>query len=290
MKKQLLLFVLTCAFAMMGALQTQAQEEVIDGLFEKQHVINREPVPYPSIREADVMWAKRVWRIIDLREKMNLPLYYPTTPMDDRLSLIDLLMEGIKNGEITAYSADTEDEFTTSISYEDVMSNMGAETRIEEVEQEDGTFEEKEVSRGPQTRQVKQIMIKEIWFFDRNYSKLDVRVMGICPIREFTDEDMEDDEDAEDAGVVKQQAFWVYFPEARDLLAQHEVFNPRNDAQRRSFDDIFIKRHFNGYIVQEANVYDNRSIESYTVGKEAVLESERIEEDIFNWEQDVWEF
>ncbi|MFO8001392.1 MAG: gliding motility protein GldN, partial [Marinilabilia sp.] len=133
MKKQLLLFVLTCAFAMMGALQTQAQEEVIDGLFEKQHVINREPVPYPSIREADVMWAKRVWRIIDLREKMNLPLYYPTTPMDDRLSLIDLLMEGIKNGEITAYSADTEDEFTTSISYEDVMSNMGAETRIEEV-------------------------------------------------------------------------------------------------------------------------------------------------------------
>ncbi|MFW5753340.1 MAG: gliding motility protein GldN, partial [Marinilabiliaceae bacterium] len=75
MRKQLLIFVLTCAFGMMASMQAPAQEEVIDGLFEKKHVQNRRPVPYPSIREADVMWAKKVWRIIDLREKMNLPLY-----------------------------------------------------------------------------------------------------------------------------------------------------------------------------------------------------------------------
>jgi hypothetical protein len=73
-------------------------------------------------------------------------------------------------------------------------------------------------------------------------------------------------------------------------LAQHEVFNPRNDTQRRSFDDIFIKRYFGSYIAQEANVYDNRPIEEYTVGKEAILESKRIENEIFQWEQDLWEF
>ncbi|MFW6044013.1 MAG: gliding motility protein GldN, partial [Marinilabiliaceae bacterium] len=159
----------------------------------------------------------------------------------------------------------------------------------EEIEQEDGTVEEREVTRGAQTREVKQIMVKEMWYFDKNYSRLDVRVLGLCPIREYTDEDMEGEEGEEDA-VVKEQAFWVYFPEARDLLAQYEVFNPQNDAQRRSFDDIFIKRHFGSYVVQEANVFDNRTIESYTVGKEAVIESERVEEEIFNWEQDVWEF
>ncbi|MGM0376251.1 MAG: gliding motility protein GldN [Bacteroidota bacterium] len=293
MKKQLLIFVLTCAFGMMASMQAPAQEEVIDGLYEKQHVENRRPVPYPSIREADVLWAKKVWRIIDLREKKNLPLYYPTTPMDDRFSLIDLLLEGIKNGEVTAYSADTEDEFKNTMSYDDVMSSMGAETRVEEIEQEDGTIEEREVTRGAQTREVKQVMIKEMWYFDRNYSRLDVRILGLCPIREYTDEDLEGEEGeegGEGAGVVKEQAFWVYFPEARDLLAQHEVFNPNNDAQRRSFDDIFIKRNFGGYVVQESNVYDNRNIDSYTVGKEAVIESERVEEEIFNWEQDVWEF
>ena len=289
MRKQLLIFVLTCAFGMMASMQAPAQEEVIDGLFEKQHVENRRPVPYPSIREADVLWAKKVWRIIDLREKMNLPLYYPTTPMDDRYSLIDLLLEGIKNGEITAYSADTQDEFKNTMSFDDVMSAMGAETTIEQIEQEDGTMEEQEVTTGAQTRQVKQVMVKEMWYFDRNYSRLDVRVLGLCPIREYIDEDMEGEEGAGNA-VVKEQAFWVYFPEARDLLAQHEVFNPQNDAQRRTFDDIFIKRHFGSYVVQESNVYDNRSIESYTVGKEAVLESQRVEEEIFNWEQDVWEF
>ena len=289
MRKQLLIFVLTCAFGMTTSMQAPAQDEVIDGLFEKQHVVNRRPVPYPSIREADVLWAKKIWRIIDLREKMNLPLYYPTTPMDDRFSLIDLLLEGIKNGEITAYSPDTQDEFTTTMSYDDVMSNMGSETRVEEIEQEDGTIEEREVSRGPQTREVKQVMVKEIWYFDRNYSKLDVRILGLCPIRQYTDENV-DVEEGEDASVVKQQVFWVYFPEARDLLAQYEVFNPNNDAQRRSFDDVFIKRHFGSFVVQEANVYDNRTIESYTVGKEAVLESQRVEEEIFNWEQDVWEF
>ena len=236
-----------------------------------------------------MLWAKKVWRIIDLREKMNLPLYYPTTSMDDRFSLIDLLLEGIKNGEITAYSTDTQDEFKNEMSYDDVMTQMGAETTMENIEQEDGTMEQREVSRGPQTRQVKQVMVKEIWYFDRNYSRLDVRILGLCPIREYTNEDVEA-EDGEGAAVVKEQAFWVYFPEARDLMAQHEVFNPQNDAQRRSFDDIFIKRHFGSYVVQESNVYDNRSIESYTVGKEAVLESQRVEEEIFNWEQDVWEF
>jgi gliding motility associated protien GldN len=175
------------------------------------------------------------------------------------------------------------------MAYDDVMSAMGAETRVEEIQQEDGTYEEREVSIGPQTRQIKQVMVKEMWYFDRNYSKLDVRILGICPIRQYADEDMESDE-GEGGAVVKQQAFWVYFPEARDLLAQYEVFNPYNDAQRRSFDDIFIKRHFGSYIVRESNVHNNRSIDSYTVGKEAVLESERIEQEIFNWEQDVWEF
>lgn len=289
MRKQLLIFGLICGFCLIGVSSTTAQEEVIDGLFEKQHVVNRKPVPYPSIREADVIWAKKVWRIIDLREKMNLPLYYPTTPMDDRYSLIDLLMKGIEDNVITPYSADTDDEFKVVLDQDDVMSKMGAGTEIVMIEQEDGPPIEQEVVQGAQTHTVKQIMVKEIWYFDRNYSRLDVRILGLCPIREYVQEGMEDAE-GEDGAVVKQQAFWIYFPEARDLFAQHEVFNPMNDSQRRSFDDIFIKRHFGSYITQEANVFDNRNIEEYTVGKEAILESKRIEQEIFEWEHDVWKF
>ncbi len=294
MRKQLLIFGLLIVFGF-GSFSVNAQEEVIDGLFEKQHVSNRQPVPYPSIREADVLWSKKVWRVIDLREKMNLPLYYPTTPMDDRYSLIDLIMEGVVGepgdgvlGEITAYSANTDDEFEVPLESEDeILKTMGAGTETVMIEQEDGTSEEQEVVQGAQTVEVKQFLVKEIWYFDRNYSRLDVRILGLCPIREYVEEGMEE---AEDGGVVKRQTFWIYFPEARDLFARYEVFNPQNDSQRRSFDDVFIKRHFGSYIVQEANVHDNRTIEDYTVGKEAVLESKRIEEEIFQWEQDLWEF
>jgi gliding motility associated protien GldN len=300
MRKQLLILFLIGAFGF-SALNLSAQRNddnlPIDGLFEKQHVVNRKPVPYPSIREADVLWAKKIWRIIDLREKMNLPLYYPTTPMDDRYSLIELILRGVVGevgdgvlGDITAFSSMSEDEFKVPLeSEDDILKTLGAGTNTVMIEQEDGSMVEQQVVEGAKTYQVKQFMVKEIWYFDRNYSRLDVRILGLCPIREYVEDDLGDAAGA-DGGVVKNKAFWVYFPEVRDLFAQHEVFNPMNDAQRRSFDDIFIKRYFGSYIVQEANVFDNRTIESYTVGKEAVLESKRIEQEIFQWEHDVWKF
>ncbi len=78
--------------------------------------------------------------------------------------------------------------------------------------------------------------------------------------------------------------------EVRDLLSTSLVLNPSNDAQQMSFDDLFIKRFFSSYIVQESNVYNNRLISSYLNGKEAILESKRIENKIFNFEQDLWEY
>lgn len=132
---------------------------------------------------------------------------------------------------------------------------------------------------------MKQILVKEVWFFDRNYSRLDVRIIGMCPIREYS----KSTGDGGEEEIAKKQAFWIYFPQARDLLARNEVFNPRNDAQRRTFDDIFMKRYFGSYIVRESNVY-NRRIDQYAVGMEAMLESDRIKMDIFDFEHDLWEF
>jgi len=94
----------------------------------------------------------------------------------------------------------------------------------------------------------------------------------------------------ENSQVQRRKVFWVYYPEARELLASTQVYNPFNDSRRMSFDDLFIKRYFNSYIVQESNVYNNRAINQYLSGKEAMLESKRIEDKIFNFEQDLWEY
>jgi gliding motility associated protien GldN len=273
---------LSFAFIGFGYSTTVEAQHVLDNIYAKEHMINHRPVPYPSIREADVMSAKRIWRVIDLREKMNLPLYYPTTRMDDRFSLIGLLLHGIQYEGLTAFSAKADDEFKVRIGYEEVLQEMGSTTDTTEVlNPVTNQMEQVTLVKEVRSDEVKQILVKEVWYFDRNYSRLDVRVIGICPIREFANENGE---------IVKKQAFWIYYPEVRPLLARHEVFNATNDAQRRSFDDIFIKRYFGSYIVKEANVFNNRGIQDYAVGVEAMLESNRIRNEIATLEHDLWEF
>lgn len=282
MKKVFLLLVIV-GFSLTS--QTIKAQDVLDGLYVKEHVTNNRPIPFPYIREADVMWAKKVWRIIDLRERINLPLYYPIQPMDDRYSLIELLIHGIQYEGLTAYSAKNNDEFKVPMSLEQVMEGMGAVADTQQIQNVvTGQWEQKIIAGERKSDEIKQIMVKEIWFFDRNYSKLDVRILGLCPIREYVDNIGGEER------LNKKQVFWVYFNQARDLFARHEVFNPKNEAQRRTFDDIFIKRYFGSYIVREANVYSNRNIDMYAQGLEAMLESEKIKNDISTFEHDLWEF
>ncbi len=75
------------------------------------------------------------------------------------------------------------------------------------------------------------------------------------------------------------------------MLTHTAVFNNKNDAQSISFDDLFFKRRFDSYIIRETNEYNNRSISSYKKGGiPNMLESERIQTDIFNTEHDLWEY
>jgi gliding motility associated protien GldN len=83
--------------------------------------------------------------------------------------------------------------------------------------------------------------------------------------------------------------FWLYYPECRYVFASADVFNLFNDAQRRTYEDLFQKRYFSSYIVKEANVYD-RSIVEFARGMDALAESERIKEELFNLEHDLWHY
>lgn len=246
---------------------------------------SKHPMPIPVAREADILWSQMIWRIIDVREKINQPLYFPTVPVEGLTSLAALLIKGIENQQITAFDARTDDDFKTPLTMEEVKKAFGAVTDTVEVQNFDtGEMEKRAVEGEIRYESIKQIMIKEEWYFDKANSRLQVRIIGICPIQEFT-------RDQDESGTLqRRKVFWVYYPQARELLAANQVFNPDNDARRMSFDDLFIKRYFNSYIVQESNVFNNRTINSYLEGKEAMLESKRIEDRIFNLEQDLWEY
>ena len=266
----------------------QAQDNLTE-VYVKEHIPHKIPVPSPYIREADVMWAKIMWRVIDLREKLNMPLYYPTRPIANRWNLITLLLYGIDNEGLTAYSTDDPlNEFKVPMTKEQVDAAMGA--KIDTIRVPDpntGELVTKVIQKERQLDEVKQIMIKEKWFFDRQHSTMQVRILGFCPIRLHLREDEAGNPTDEQ---IKSKTFWIYFPEARKIMADHEIYNRFNDAQHISFDDFFFQRRFSSYITAETNVYNNRLIMDYASGIETLYESEKIKESLFKMEHDLWEY
>ncbi len=283
--KKILIFLGGLAL-MFGTPKQEAQAQVVDGAYKRADLYSRKPTPLPYVREADVMWRKKVWRIIDLREKMNQPMYFPTQEIEGRSNLVNLLIQGIKDGKLTAYDAKNDDEFKIPMTFEQVKEAFGATTRTRKIRDVDtGELVEKVVAGEIRSEEIKQFMIKEEWYFDKQSSTMNVRIIGLCPIREYFRDD-----DPTQENVQRQQVFWIYYPEARDLLAGNEIFNTQNTARNASFDDVFLKRKFNSYIVKEENIYNNRAISQYMTGRNAMLESKKIENAIFDYEQNLWEY
>ncbi len=275
--------------------QSDIKEPLVnDGVYERETIKQRIPVPYPHLREADMIWTKRVWRIVDLRQRMNHPLYFPTSRMYDRSSLVQRLLDAIKYNEINAYDAGVDDEFSALISYDQILAKLEAQdTERKDVSPITGRDTTIIIPGQIRWNEIRELEIKEEWFFDKQHSTMHVRIIGICPIRVYTriPQGATDDDFNLQGETLRTRLFWVYYPHARSVLANTAAFNPNNDAQRNSFDDIFFKRIFSSYIVQESNVHNNRRIQEYVFGGlPNMQESERIRSEIFNWEHDVWEY
>jgi len=301
MKKVILLLVATI-FTYVGVnAQDVLTTEEMNSVYKKEKHHEKKVQHYAPLRQADVMWSRKVWREIDLRQKINHPFYYPenngivgAAVTGDRKSLIDVIYSAIKEGSITAYgNAVYDDEMRVPMTQQEINSVGGAKEEIIEVQDWDAIAlgadpEDAWITKTnivPFNRNtVKKWRLKEEWFFDKQRSVMDVRIVAIAPLKEDRDE-----VNGQILGTFSP-LFWVYFPEAREILINAEVFNlVKNDAERRTYDDIFWKRMFSSTITKEANVMD-RKINEYMVGLDALLEAERIKTEIFNMEHDLWEY
>ena len=269
---------------------TAANAQVINpppqqGAYKRSATGNRAPIMYTSIREADVMWSKKVWRRIDLRQKMNYPYYYPVDPIAGRKSLFEVISVGLfTNGTLTAYDPgplSDNDQFDIALSTKEAKNKIESYDSVEVY-----LIEEDETILVPDTTiitsaDVIMYEIIEEWFFDKQRSVMDVRIIGICPMIEKKDE-----ETGEIRGLMP--LFWIYFPALRFELSQYKAFNRQNGV-RLTYEDMFQKRMFSSYIIKEDNVYD-RFINEYTAGIDALLEAEKIKNEIFFYEHDLWHY
>lgn len=244
----------------------------------------KKPVPYSYIREADVMWAKNIWRVIDLRHRQNMPLRYPLegSMAGDRYSLFGLLMEGIKTEEITPY------EWNGALGWRDLfgktttLANIYEATGGDSIPDDEGNF----LRMSQDTRNITQFQLQEQWFFDKKHSVMKVRIIALAPVYY----QLYDDQNNLLPAPRPRIPFVVPFEQCRRLFATHAVYNPNNDAQPISFDDLFFQRRFSSTIIAESNVFGNRMLNEYKLGDDVLLESEKIKKDLFVMEHDLWEY
>lgn len=248
-----------------------SQTKVLDGVVEKTLMKDRQVLKHPTPREADVFWEKRIWRVIDVREKMNLPFMNPEAPF------FSILKNAAMNGELNLYSAH-DDKFSKKVTE---FEGIFFENDTVEIIDENYDVSFVPVFNEYNYEDIKRFRIKEVWFFDENTSTLQVRILGIAPMKDVFDEN----------GNFRYEKplFWVYFPELRNVIARHEVYLAGNDHQVMSWDDLFEMRFFASVIYKEGNVY-NRRIKDYMEGIDRLFEADKIKQELFNFEHDLWSY
>ena len=258
-----------------------------DAAYEKNLVKDRQPLAYEDIREDDAVFVVRVWREIDAREKINLPFRYAATEDNGSQRFISILLKAIKDNEVTAFSGD-DDRFTTPITPEDAMGAFGGGFDTSKQFDRDGNvigYQVRPKATDPDS--IYKFRLKEEWIFDKESSRLFVRILGVAPVIPYklsTGDIVANSE---------RPVWWVYYPDIRAVLSKYDVYNPKNFGARMTWEELFESRMFSSYIVQSTlnnpyNIPLSAAYPNNTLFR--LLEGEKIKDKIFNYEQALWEY
>jgi gliding motility associated protien GldN len=256
-----------------------------DNAFSKAGLTARTPLPYENLRWDDALYAEKVWRELDLREKMNQVFRYDAQDDNGSQLFIDLLFRAIEKDSVTAWA---DDRFTTPLSGQELaMQTAGGYDTAERKKIDDPSIVESLIvtKKVFDSKSVLKLRIKEEWVFDRESSRMFCRILGIAPVMIRYN----------DNGSVRgnQVMFWIHYPDLRASLAKYEVYNPKNMGQSRmTWEELFESRMFSSYILK--STLDNaaaKNIRQYIKDPIlALLEGDNIKEKIFNFEQDLWSY
>ncbi len=283
--KRLLLTILLCSIATLGL--TQGANDFYPTGLESQ----QKPIPYPFLREADVVWSTTLWKTIDLNEAFNQFFYFPTEREDPtgKISLAFVLWKALEDGELPIFE---DDELKVPLDAELFIKRYTkADTITLEIGYDEDDNELYQTYIRPhyfESYEIKQYSLREVWFIGKQDTRQDSRRIALAPIKDI----FRSLASGEDIYMGRSAIFWVPMqnPFVRNILARNSsFFDGNNDVGQPSWDYVFVNQLYNAYITRESNRY-NRTISTYLTGQDALLEAEAIEERVFDIGSDMWEY
>jgi gliding motility associated protien GldN len=255
-----------------------------DGAVDKSFINERTPLPYENLRWDDALYSEKVWRELDLREKMNQPFRFEAEDDNGSQMFFDILMNAIKKDSVVAFS---DDRFTTPLA-EAEMGNLTSGGPLDTNAVRDPNDPNKIVKwvvsqESFDPKAITKLRIKEEWVFDREASRLFVRILGIAPVKTIQ----------RGNSTQNEVMFWVYYPDLRQTLAKYEVYNPKNLGYgRMTWEELFESRMFSSYITKSTLDNPGNKVIRQMIKDPilALLEGDNIKERIFNYEQDLWSY
>lgn len=281
-------------YAQSNLLNAKKPSDIGKKTAEQKAVDNDKPLEYGYVDDRDILWSKVVWEFVDLNERLNLPFYYPVDTMNvssDRRSLFDTLLKGIKNGDITEVYDDS--YFTAKMTKAEINSKLfrvdTTAAGFDEINAGNTNIDEYVDKINLTSQDIEGFKIKGLWYFDKRQGELKYRLIALAPIA--PDVQIMGREDI-DVNPEQLALFWVYFPDARQVLHNAKVFNQKNSAYPISFDHLLNARRFSSIIYKEENIYGDRDVDQYVKGNALfqVIESDKIKEDIRNKELNMWNY
>ncbi|HEX6333186.1 MAG TPA: gliding motility protein GldN [Flavisolibacter sp.] len=256
-----------------------------DNAFDKSGLNDRMPLPYEHLRWDDALYAEKVWRELDLREKLNQTFRYEATDDNGSQLFVNMLLRAVNSGEVTAFQ---DDRFTTPMQLTEIEQLTQGSADTSEVRSVDdpNKIERYVVTRASfDAKSVLKLRLKEEWVFDREASRMFVRIIGIAPVKTILNPN----------GTERGSSvmFWVYYPDLRPILAKYEVYNSKNMGMgRMTWEELFESRMFSSYITKSTlDNPQNKNIRQMIKDPIlALLEGDNIKERIFNFEQDLWSY
>jgi len=242
----------------------------------------------------DIAWKRTVYKVIDLRDKQNYQLYFPMRPNEEYESLFRLMLNAIADGlpvyrrnarEIRpSFNEKIEDvDLPLIFSYDDNRDND-----LIQVDSITHTIKIGEDQYQKYIRNQQKFLIEEIYFFDKNYSRMYSKIIAIAPLNA---------KNPNNSGSQNKMVFlresilcWFAFDELRPYLAKKYVIPNGNETERLTFDEYFAEKYYSSYLLGDANMFNRMLLDTFDDASKIKKEQKKIETELLNFELDLWEF